>query len=437
MSVSRRGVGVAHRLAWLPSLVSEVGARPARAISAIAVAALAVPATTAAYVETQNRVNPSQVLRIRPNDPGALNAAADRLLTERLKAYQADPTPRSAPAIPVLAMRSLRARELNPGALRLLAFDAMLAGDNAKARKLAVATLQLTRREPLVYMIGIHDAAQRNDYDAIIDNYDRAFTVAAISRNGLVPSLVGALSDVKFRRAFAPRIAANPTWTGAFLRYAALNTADLPALSDLIVRAGGLPPNKEADETASALVVRMYEIRQFSALRRFVTAATSGAGLWQRTDYATPTTDARYAPATWQLLSSGDVDVGWRGEGAAKLISISTSPGEAAQIVARKLLVLSPGTYLLRYRFSDINGASDASAQAYWSVTCVTDGAPPAPSFWSGRALATIGSRPVMARVAVPIGCTMQELTLTVVGGNDRDGLSLAAAPIILKRERS
>ena len=391
---------------------------------------------TSAYVESQDRANPKQVLKLQPANPEALNAIADRLLTTRLQALQRNPSERpAATGVSELAMRSLRSRELNPVAIRLLAFDAMLEGDMARARTLAQVTLRLTRREPLIYLVGIQDAAQRNDYAAIIHNYDRTFTVAAVSRNVLVPSLVTALSDAAFRRAFAPYVKRNPGWMGAFLRYAALNTGDPASLADLLIRAGGMPPNEEAGETASVLAARLFEARQFTALRRFIPPAFVRAGVWRRTDFSDPLADGRYAPATWQLLSSGDVDAGWRGDGVARRLSLATSPGEIPHLVARKLVTLPPASYRLRYRFADI-GAQDDSAQAYWSIGCLRDGAAQATPLWSGAPLSTVRDRPTAAQIAIPAGCAMQELTLTVVGGNDRQGLSLTADPLSFEKAK-
>jgi hypothetical protein len=108
-------------------------------------------------------------------------------------------------------------------------------------------------------------------------------------------------------------------------------------------------------------------------------------------------------PYGWDLLDeSGGGAVVQTDAGAEDGVLAAAVDGVEPKMLARQVLVLSPGRYILR-----VDASAGAGSQMAWRLNCL-----------SGRALAQVTipqgarARALEARVAVPAGCPFQSLAL-------------------------
>lgn len=375
-------------------------------------------AAVSAAVSVTSDSNPAFALQLAPADPNALAARVDASLSKdnvdrrALISKSSDVT------------KSLRGQAVNAKAVRQLALIADAKGKTANARALMKLSAKLSRRDFVTQLWLIEDGVRADDIASTMAHYDVALRTSAESAAILHPILSSALVDETVQRAFTPYLRTNPPWLGSFLSFA-INAGSSPvAITETVLRGGGLPDTVGYRALQTQLLQQLAAKAAFpEAFRYYVSLAGADARVVTSTAFGKAEMIAEHLPLTWQTLSSPGVDAIFEAsaKGSARQLHVIVSSGERAPAL-RKLMGLAPGVYRFSQKMTPVRLANGASA--YWQLLC-----------YQNTAFVTIWRSDVnKADISIPANCKAQYIEYVVAGGSDQDGAEVIVNGVSLSK---
>lgn len=363
---------------------------------------------------------PQQALMFVPWDGVAIASNADFTLLTQKKLSPA-PLERAGKA-------ALRNQAVSARALRLVAMSAELRGDRPRGEKLTEAAQSMSRRDMVTQFWLIESAIGKNDVEKVIHHYDVALRTNKTAAAMLFPRLQRAIANPDIRGALRPYLQAQVPWTEEFIEATVDGGNNLPALVSLIVENGGLGDSRRERQQQANLLDALFNQKKYADLRRLYSSGP-GANPTRLTSAALTAEDQRQmiSAAGWQMLNDAEaggsvtLDRGTR----RPVMAVYANAG-ASRAVARKLLYLAPGTYLLDVRLGPVTRGESGGLS--WYLFCVD---PPASS--PSSQLKNI-VRTSTAQMVVPQGCRTQLLEVHAAGGRGQTGLDALVTAISLRR---
>ena len=357
-------------------------------------------------------INPALALTVRPSSARALTRDAEFSLAKALS------DKREYPVAERKAWRAIAAAPANPRALQVLGLAAEQRGDTASAGRYMLLSSQLSRRNGLVQIWLVDQAARAGHSAAALSHFDITMRASPAFSAQLYPILANALQSREIRDAFQPYMRGNPDWLAPFLGFAVDQGTNPAAVAKAIVEAGGLPPGKEFRGTTALLLEKLSATGKFADMAQFYRSARRGGDTAAMTSLSVDRagTDPDFTPMTWKLADSDDVRVSLvpaerTGHYGLRFEAFDTRGAEAAH----KYLFLRPGTYRIAHRAVALG---EGGGRLQLVLACPRASVP----------LAKLDLRPGQGsdRIVVPAGCGTQFAVLVVTDVTGEDGLDLA-----------
>lgn len=368
--------------------------------------ALAYFAFAGALTNIAHRRNPALALRFSPDDPVALAVQANARFAQARGRADADTL--------ALARRSLAGLAINPAALQVIGFAATAEGGVAAGRPAMLLAGRMSRHDIPVQLWLIEEAVSRNAIPDALGHYDAALRTSEESQPLLLPVLTGALENEYMWPYFAPYIREPAPWLGAFTRHAVRNSRRPELLGRMFAAAGGLPDDDVFRSLESDLLLRLADnVSLAEAARLHRTLRGADASVQGRIGFDAATTDARFAPFTWQFYVRDGVNSGFvASESGSGLELHATVEAGAASPIARKAALLPAG----RYRLAAVQRLAVAAegVSVTWTLRC---GPANGRVLWTATSALTERPARALAEVTVPAECAGVTLQLLAAPG--------------------
>lgn len=301
-------------------------------------------------------------------------------------------------AVPAKAQTSLREAPLDAIAIRQMAFAAG-SSDNASSVDMLSLAERVSRRDVPTQMALLRLAADAEDHGRTFLRLDRILTVAPAAGTRFFGPMAKLLADEPARRELMRYFGRR--WFPAFALGAVRETEDPADLARLLIASGASSADAEP-ALLPALLERLALTGDYTTARelalRFGKAhpvALSSFALNKAT------TDARFAPLTWKLGQSEDVQTGLAPD---KGVDVAIRPGQTVTI-AERATKLTSGTYMIEQDVAPDDASTGLTLA--WELRC---GAGTTPSW---RQAIVIGSAETYReRVDIPPGCAPQRWRL-------------------------
>jgi len=254
--------------------------------------------------------------------------------------------------------RAAYAREpLATDALLVIALAESGTANEYHATPTATLGAKIDKRNALLELLLIADAARREDYNAMSHHAD----ILAAAHPGLARTVLAPLFDQLGDPAVLPIVSDalnnKARWAAAFESYVPRDEAALRNYLTLRRQAPAGTRWESDEKLVAALADRGLYDEAFAMWRFAADAPGNRYGFM---------TDEHFAPIGWQLVVRGDRTAQVDGEGA---LSVSVERGAGGEL-ARQLLDLPAG----RYRLETTIEASDTEAPLWISLTCAAGG---------------------------------------------------------------
>lgn len=354
-----------------------------------AVAAVLVGVASAEPV-LRDRI-PAAAIGLNPFDGLSRAAAIDQRLKVAAGEHVGQPDWR--PGVDAGELREARLALANEPAsveaLRLIGYQTDAAGNRLAARRIIEVADGFSRRDLLTTAWLIDDASKRSVIAPLLRQLDIGLRIDQGGQSVYLPILARALAHPESVPLGIALLRQNPPWLNAFLLEAAQLPAGLASIADirralprafdraLIDRDAGLVASLTASDPGKALVL-VDRLAPRPAGREIVRDARF-------------TTEPRYPPIDWQLVSEGDYGAARdRRQGGLLVSGVAAAGGS----VARQIVELAPG----RYRLGMVRSDSGTPAVPTISIRCRTQAL--------GDSVRLLGNRPVaVAAFDVPASC--------------------------------
>jgi hypothetical protein len=353
--------------------------------------------------------NPEVALGILGNESTALATRADQLFME-----DAGNPQQSAE---LLAMASIREQPLNPTALRVLGYYADAKGETKKAEQLILASQSQSKREFGSQLWLIESSVRKNDIKQALVHYDLALRVRPDSQLLLFPTLTSAIEDASIREALKPYIRGNNGWAAAFLAYANANSQNLPALTELVIKSGGLPDKVASQSQKLGLISRLVSERYFGEARQvFLTLPNAFTSRLSDTSFDASDRDGRFGVMGWQIVNDPNAGSSFSGKASDDKTELAVFANSSTTgVVASKLLYLRPGPYRFSAQLSNLDRGDGGFLR--WEFRCLSS--PNAPPIWTLDSINMLKQ----ATFEVQPSCPVHGLYLIASGGKGQTGL--------------
>lgn len=385
----------------------------------LATVALAYAAFSAAFVNITASANPTVARTFDVDDPVALAAAADALLSDGLT----DPI---ATRVRRFASRSLSAQALNPRALRLLATSlAQGASDNQRWGLLTLSH-RMSRREIGTQLLLIEKNAQTDAIGDTLKHYNIALTTNRGAQDRLFPILATAIEDQAINREFANLMASKQPWMDAFIRFKLERDKTSNALVDAGNAARMKPSGPAFDEMKQYLFEQSLRTGNYAAARQFYAKYNvAEAGLLQTAAFAPLNQVRRDGLMRWQLFELPYILPQIVRAEASSAYELTVEASSSARgTVATKLMMLPPGSHRVAIDYGNV--AFTPSSFATWTVRCV--GTKADPVIWTAN---IASAAPTRTSVSIPEQCGAQMIELAISSGADQTDNVLTVKSII------
>lgn len=383
----------------------------------------AVSALTAVAREA----SPDAALRLAPNDPPAL---ADKALMTTLGG--ADPNTISAAG--ALAERSLRGEPLNPRPYFVLLAAREMQKRTADVRRLSELSLRLSRRETALQLWHIERSVTENDIPGALRHYDYVLRAHPELNNLLFERLVGALDEPAIRQALVPYAKARTNWVGDMLRFAVTNGGNPVAMSALILESGGLSNFADGATLGRLVLETLIGAGAVDQARDFYLRAPGASRALLQDPALNPASATGMTPIAWELRSSEDTFAAFsKDEGNGRTGITIQMPPERSAVVARKMLFLTPGNYILGVRSKSADPAVPANLTITPQVYCFNR---QGQKQVLGTSDISTPSGPSARAIAVGDNCPSQRIELKAVSGVDQGGGLAVIEDVTLRRVR-
>lgn len=305
-----------------------------------------------------------------------------------------------------LAREVLQRDPTNVVALRTMGLASQAAGRTKDGARQLVLAEKLTRRDLPSQFYAIEDAVARNDLVGALRHYDIAMRVNRESWPILMPVLVAATSNAEVIPPLAAQLAKRPQWADVFLAELLLKGTSAPNALLLTNRLStlGQPVSKDI---LSGVYSNLVTQKSWPLLAERALALRRRYG--ERTALVT---DGDFnhlgalRPIDWTISSDGNAAVqSGPGKSSGPVLAFSLTPGLETEL-ARQVLVLSPGSYVISARTGTLDGAQ--AALAYFRMDCADGGG----QRLLDRQNAVRSSQTISATFNVPQGCGGQWLQI-------------------------
>ena len=402
-------------------------ATPRERIRAIALLAATLPLAWLAFANAVVGVaragNPEMALRFNPTDPAALANAAGLAL--------ARPGGGGEARAEALARRSLEGQALNPHALSVLGFVEEARGNRDRARAYMRMAERLSRRDTGAQFWLIEDRIRQGDVAGAVAHYDVVMRASLPNRTLLFPILAEAMASPEIRRALVPYVRGNAPWLLHFMSSAVQAGPNPQFIAATILQSGGLPRGASAAEIEGRLLARLAQEGYFADLARFARSLPGvDRAVLTSADLSAATVEVPYAAIGWQRTQDAAISTTVIAPAAGPERSIGVFVAAGGQgLVARKLLLLAPGRYMLSSRAAPIRG--DRGAGLRFELQCRK--AAGSETIWRSAILAPVDAVRRM-EVTIPAGCDAFSLDLIAASGAAAQDAEFVVKSIELRR---
>lgn len=383
-------------------------ARVRMIVIGLATAGLAFAAFSAAFVNISASANPTVARTFDADDPVALAAAADALLTEGL-------TDANAVRVRRLATGSLAVLAVNPRALRLLATSLDQSATDSQRLALLNLSNRLSRREIGTQLLLIEKNAQTDAIGETLKHYDIALTTNRGAQERLFPILAAAIEDKAINREFANLMASKQPWIDAFIRFKLESDKDSNALADAGNAARVKPTGPAFDEMKQFLFERSLRTGNYAAARQFYAKyQVAEPGLMQTARFSPPQAVRQGGLMRWQLFELPYIlpQIVRPAASSPYQLLVEASSG-ARGTVASKLMLLSPGKQRIAINYGNV--AFTPASTATWTLRCV--GMKDDRVVWTAD---VTSAAPARASMLIPPSCGAQTIELAIASGPDQ-----------------
>jgi hypothetical protein len=379
-----------------------------------------------AMTNATHRRNPDTALRFTGDDAVALAALADRRIADQGAAATVDAETLK------LARESLKRQALNPVALRLIGIGASVKGGFAAGRPAMSAANRLSRRDLPTQFWLIEEAVSRGDVAGALGHYDHALRTKPGSQQLLFPVLTSAVEDPALWPAFGRYVREPAPWLGDFARFSIRNSAKPRAIAEFLRRSGGLPHEEVYAALEAELLKRLAEADAFADAGRYYRSLDgANPAILTEAGFTGATTEARFAPLTWELFASPGISSAFLRDETGEAIRLhATMEGSTTGAVARKIIYAQPGRY--RFRAIQRTAAAGEGATAQWELRC--GGSRGANIIWSKSVALLADGSTVDEVIAIPAGCGAITLRLLAAAGTSPGGIEAIFGPASLAR---
>lgn len=300
-------------------------------------------------------------------------------------------------------------------ALIVLGLQAQLREEVAESRRALSLARRLSLRELKSNIWRIEEAVALGDIDGALTEYDLALRTSKSSRDTLFPVLARALREPEISRRLVTMFSDKASWHASFIGYSAANYSD-PAATVTFFREldeAGLELNRDMAILVDALVARNHfsEAQKMHGILR-----GSGARDTIRNGRFSP--DVEFSTVLdWSMVQAGGLSSTLSRDGQDSYLSFDISNGSSG-VIAQQLLMLTPGTYRISGRASQLDRSS--AEQVYWTFRCLNgleigevqlEGAEDQPVAFSGT-------------VTLPASCPQQNFALVSKSSRSQRGIS-------------
>lgn len=378
----------------------------------VATLALAAVAGANAFDGVAWSVSPQAVLKVRPNSARALTRDAEFSLAAALSDRSKYPVAQRK------AIKAMAVWPTNPRALQILGLAAENRRDEASAQRYMTLSSQLSRRNGLVQIWLVNQAARAGHSAEALTHFDITMRASPGFSTQIFPILGNALQSREIRDSFKPYIRSNPSWLAAFVGYTADQSPNPAYLATAIVEAGGLPADKSFKGSTALLLDKLSLNGKFVELGKLYRTVRRDGDISAMTSLSVDRrgTDPDFSPITWKLAVSDDVQVSpvaaeRAGHFGLRIEAFDTAAAE----VAHKFLFLKPGSYRIAHRAVAMG---DGRGSLKLILACPKTSVP----------LATIDLRGgrASARIVVPASCAVQLAALAVSDATGDNSVDLA-----------
>lgn len=318
----------------------------------------------------------------------------------------------------------LLSRPLTAMALRQVGFVAELKREGSGLLSLHLAE-RVSRRDLATQLALIEHSALKGDAIAALRHYDRALSVQPDADAQLFPVLARALGHEDIRQGLTAYI--QRPWFTRFVYRALALGADPAAFGALVNAAGSRLDTALRAQLTSETINSLIDQEDFAAARRFASSLRNvPAGILDQAGFSQAAYDPRLGVLGWQLADNETVSANAANSGEIALMIASNRSGE----VARRLTLLSQGTYRIRQRLIYENDVP--RARLTWEVRCV--GNTSKPVLWREVMPAENGIRE--AKLEVPAGCSGQSWRLQATSALSQFPSEAALASLTVMRDR-
>lgn len=376
---------------------------------ALLVAAVGAFFVTASFAQVMAKVDPARAATLAPRNGSVLSRFADQ-------EFATEPSMDSTSQPAILARRALLADPTSAKALTVLAFQAQLRGETAKADRIFAYSMRLTRRELRPHIWAIENAVSQGDIAGALESYDLALRTSKDARPVLFPSLAASLSEPRIRAELLRIVATKPDWLESLLIFQTDSGIEPLGWADFLSE--GRRVGLQATEAQYAsLATRLLAIGERDRAWALYKSFRKGALRSQSRDPDFMLQGDARAPFDWRAGEDGALSVSILQRGKNGVVDFAVPPTVSGELV-RQVQLLPAG----RYRLSGFSTNIDqpASSRPYWLFACE-----------DGRELGRVSlgnSRekpaPFMGEFEVPSGCPVQILSLNARSTDDINGVS-------------
>lgn len=319
-----------------------------------------------------------------------------------------------------LARESLKGNAVNPKALRQLAFVADAEGKTDRARTLMLLSTRTSRRDFGAQLWWIEYWVSSGDAQLALQHYDVALRANSESEPILFPILAKALDDKAIQDAFTPYVKSPTPWLQTFFGFSINSGTNPVALSQIVMKAGGMPTPLGFKDFASLLFQQLLATKKYNEARLYYSSLKdSDLGLATSTAFNRASTDRQFEPMTWQVFDSAAIGATFEGgSDKPQLLRLFASSGQRG-IALRKLLFLTAGNYSFRQNLEFVNFNNEADIR--WQIKCARNDTDSV--IWQSKYRQS-GLSPT-EEVFIPADCPVQFLETLVAGGSDQNGAEL------------
>lgn len=372
-----------------------------RAVVALTTLVLAYAACASALNQAALMTAPDTAMQFAP-----IAGRAEAITADRLTIAQGVKT--DLPYVESLAKRSLTWEPVNPVALRILGVVADARNQKTKAIRFFSLSEATSRRDLGTQLALIQLAIDAGDLPRTLGHYDTLLRTSVNGQTILFPILTHGLANAEIRQALVNRLNPPPPWFWAFVNHAIAGEQPPVHLAQLLsATVKTLPDDSDYRSFHTRMLSALSSSGQQNfAAQYYLRLPGAQASAVKDVGISPITTDDRFAPITWEALTSPYA--GATTDNSRRAFRVSANPNERA-VVLRRLLFLQPGPYRIGIDQKQI--AAAAGHQFNWSISCNSS------PIWTANLTASQSGTDIP--FVVPPSCNSQSIALEIVGGTD------------------